>query len=131
MDLWVAPLITGLYALLTQAQSVWIPYHHHVVHKIGHSTMFGAIEYANITTETDEETWVDVIPSIKPMGHTDARSICALILAALFLYRAIVNFGIDWVKNSAAARNKRKKVIRSSQHFPLCPERCSLTYFIP
>ncbi|PVF98314.1 hypothetical protein CPB86DRAFT_758712 [Serendipita vermifera] len=114
MDLWVAPLITGLYALLTQAQSVWIPYHHQVVHKIGHSTLFGTIEWANITTKIDDDTWVeDSFSTIRPMGHTDARSVCALILAVLFLYRAIVNFGIDWAKNTAAARTKRKRVIRS------------------
>jgi len=113
MDLWVAPLITGVHAFLTQSQAAWITYHRYVVDKVGSSTVFGTLEY---TVTENGELGHSVVPTIKPMGEAEARSICALVLCALFAYRAIINFGIDWARSSDALRVKRKRVIRSSEY---------------
>jgi hypothetical protein len=118
MDLWIAPLITGVNALLTQSQAAWIPYHRHIVQRVGRSTMFGALEYA--VTESRESKG-SVVADIKPMGEVEARSICALVLCALFAYRAVINFGIDWACTSDALRVKRKRIIRSSKYHCCLP----------
>ncbi|KAG8756686.1 hypothetical protein FRC14_002822 [Serendipita sp. 396] len=112
MDLWVAPLMTGLYALLTQAQTVWVPYHTYAVQRVGKSTIFGSIELLESTELSDNSTITRVTPSVQPMQRTDARSLCALVLAMLFAYRAILNFGIDWGKSNGQTKSK-KRVIRS------------------
>ncbi|KAG8833263.1 hypothetical protein FRC17_011038 [Serendipita sp. 399] len=114
MDLWVAPLITGIYALLTQAQTVLVPYHTSAVQRVGKSTIFGMIEISEtIEILSDDSTITSVTSSVQPMKKGDARSLCALILAILFGYRAIVNFGIDWAKSHGPIKAK-KRVIRSS-----------------
>lgn len=108
MDLWVAPLITGVFALFTHSQESWTSYHQRIVHRVGTPTIFGSFEYL---TESDGPTF----SVVKPMGETEARAVCALVLCALFSYRAIINFGIDWNHTSADLRTKRKRVIRSSE----------------
>ena len=108
MDLWVAPLITGVHALLTHSQQSWVPYHNHLVQRVGSPTMFGSFEYA-VGNEGP------AVAAVKPMGEADARSICALVLCALFAYRSIINFGIDWSRASADVQTKRKRIIRSSE----------------
>jgi hypothetical protein len=113
MDLWIAPLITGVHALLTQSQAAWVPYHRYIVERVGSSTIFGTLEYAVME---DGELERSVVAIVKPMGEAEARSICALVLCVLFAYRAIINFGVDWARSSDALRVKRKRVIRSSEY---------------
>ncbi|KIM28848.1 hypothetical protein M408DRAFT_329280 [Serendipita vermifera MAFF 305830] len=106
MDLWVAPLITVVHALFTHSQESLVPYHHQLVHKIGSPTMFGGLEYIS---ENEGPT----VAVTKPMGEADARSLCAVVLCALFAYRTIINFGIDWNRTPSGVQAKRKHVIRS------------------
>ncbi|KAG2040224.1 hypothetical protein BDR03DRAFT_915831 [Suillus americanus] len=75
-DIWSAPLITGLYALLTHAQPFWAEFHGVI------STAFGG-------------------GKVDPMDPESARALCALILAVLFSTRAAKNFGLIWKKSVA------------------------------
>ena len=68
-DLWCAPLITGLYTLLTHAP--WA-YAHHVA--TGWLGAAGAEKAAALDPET-------------------ARAVCVVVLAGLFTSRAVKNFG--------------------------------------
>lgn len=115
MDLWVAPLITAAYAVFTQAQPAWVPYHAHLVKRIGQDTVFGSVQPRSFKQDEGiEGVWTE--ETIQPMGEVEARAICALILVILFGYRAIVNFGIDWAKSTIGTSAKRKRVVvRSSK----------------
>lgn len=112
IDLWVAPLMTGVYAFLTHAQRVWVPYHTYAIQRVGMSSMFGSIVYPE-SMEGIDQLSEPKTSFVKPMAKADARSVCALVIATLFAYRAIVNFGMEWIK-AANARTRRKRVIRSS-----------------
>jgi hypothetical protein len=72
-DIWTAPLITGLYALLTHAQPFWAEFH-------------GLISTALRGGK------------VSPMDSESARALCALILAVLFCTRTARNFGLIWKK---------------------------------
>ncbi|KAL0572155.1 hypothetical protein V5O48_009802 [Marasmius crinis-equi] len=71
IDIWCAPLITGLYALLTHAQPFWAEMHHVI------ATMLGGAAGEKGIEALDPET---------------ARAVCAMILACLFSGRVIKNF---------------------------------------
>ncbi|KDR81908.1 hypothetical protein GALMADRAFT_240212 [Galerina marginata CBS 339.88] len=75
-DLWCAPTITGLYALLTHAQPFWVDVH---------SVLAGVLG----TTSVGEP--------VKPLDPETARAVCALLLSGLFVGRATKNFGL-WKK---------------------------------
>jgi len=75
-DLWCAPLITGLYALLTHAQPFWAELHSVI------STILGGVG-----------------DKVEPMDPESARALCALILAGMFTTRTAKNFGIVWKKS--------------------------------
>jgi hypothetical protein len=77
-DLWSAPLITGLYALLTHAQPFWAEFHAVISTALG-----GAGD------------------KVGPMDPESARALCALILAVLFSTRTAKNFGLIWKKSVA------------------------------
>ena len=70
VDLWCAPAMTGLYALMTHAQPFWADLHA-VLDKI----LGGAASGQAIDPEV-------------------ARVICAVVLSGLFASRAVVNFGL-------------------------------------
>ncbi|KAG6896963.1 hypothetical protein C0992_005024 [Termitomyces sp. T32_za158] len=72
-DLWCAPAITGLYALLTHAQPFWADVHALIM------TLLGGATSAKTVEPVDPET---------------ARAVCALLLSGLFLGRAVKNFGL-------------------------------------
>lgn len=115
MDLWIAPLITATYAILTQAQPAWVPYHTHLVRRIGHKvTVFGSVQLEDVMDNDGSIGWTK--ESIKPMGEAEARAVCALVLVVMFAYRAIVNFGIDWAKSAASRGVKPRRVVRSSKY---------------
>ena len=70
LDLWVAPAITGLYALLTHAQPYWAELHYALVGWVGAAPPEGVAA---------------------PVDPEIARAACAVILAGLFgvrTYRA-------------------------------------------
>ncbi|KAF8589670.1 hypothetical protein K439DRAFT_1612476 [Ramaria rubella] len=88
VDLWAAPLITAIVALLTQAQPVWA--HLHII-LVG---LFHSRDSNDL---------------LKAWTVEDARSFGAVILWALFAARAVKNYGIPWWN----ARPKKKEVMRS------------------
>ncbi|KAH9939586.1 hypothetical protein B0H21DRAFT_756282 [Amylocystis lapponica] len=71
-DLWCAPLITGLYALLTHAQPFWADAHGAVL------AFLGAASF-------DDKP--------QPVDPEQARALCAALLAALFVTRTVKTFG--------------------------------------
>jgi hypothetical protein len=75
-DLWCAPTITGLYALLTHAQPFWAELHLLLAQVLGG----GAAAVA------------DAPP--KPLDPETARAVCAVLLSSLFVGRAAKNFGL-------------------------------------
>ncbi|KAG6917028.1 hypothetical protein DXG01_004154 [Tephrocybe rancida] len=72
-DLWCAPVITGLFALLTHAQPFWADAHGLIVTLLGGATSAKGVE------ALDQET---------------ARAVCALLLSGLFFGRTVKNFGL-------------------------------------
>jgi len=81
-DLWCAPVVTGLYALLTHAQPFWVDFH---------NTLYGLL---GVTIDGKQPLPVD--PEM-------ARATCAVLLALLFTGRTARKFGltnIAWVSTS-------------------------------
>ncbi|KAF5373084.1 hypothetical protein D9758_001498 [Tetrapyrgos nigripes] len=74
VDLWCAPLITGLYALLTHAQPFWADMHTVL------SEMMGGGAQGKPVEALDPET---------------ARALCAVILAGMFATRTVKNFSVS------------------------------------
>lgn len=74
VDLWCAPVVTGLYAFLTHAQPSWADLHALIVEFLG-----GAGK------------------AVEPVDPETARVICALVLSGLFTSRTVVNFNM-WKK---------------------------------
>ncbi|KAF9009500.1 hypothetical protein BDQ17DRAFT_1397792 [Cyathus striatus] len=86
-DIWCAPAITGLYALLTHAQPFWTD-----VHSILVELLSGSMAEKGAPVEAvDAET---------------ARAICALVLSALFTGRTVKNFGL-WKKDYSQANGHK------------------------
>ncbi|KXN92005.1 hypothetical protein AN958_11065 [Leucoagaricus sp. SymC.cos] len=73
VDLWCAPVVTGLYAFMTHAQPFWADLHTLLIEMLGVATAGKAIE---------------------PVDPETARVICALILSGLFTSRTVVNFNM-------------------------------------
>ncbi|KAJ7632981.1 hypothetical protein FB45DRAFT_745575 [Roridomyces roridus] len=76
-DLWCAPLITGLYALLTHAQPFWADLHNVLAGMLGASVSAKGIE------AVDPET---------------ARALCTVVLMGLFVTRTVKNFAPELLK---------------------------------
>lgn len=70
-DLWCAPTITGLYALLTHAQPFWAELH---------TLLSQVLGSASLDTP------------VKPLDPEVARAVCALLLSGAFVTRASKNF---------------------------------------
>ncbi|KAG7086486.1 hypothetical protein E1B28_002436 [Marasmius oreades] len=91
VDLWCAPLITGLYALLTHAQPFWAEMHTVI------STMLGAGNGEKPVEAVDPET---------------ARAACAMILAFLFTTRTMKNFSGVWQTPITEVEKKVEKEMK-------------------
>lgn len=78
-DLWCAPLITGLFALLTHAQPFWADLHVLVIQLLG----------GHLDENKDTKLYV----AAEAVDPEVARVICALLLAAMFTTRTVKNFG--------------------------------------
>lgn len=72
-DLWCAPAITGLYALLTHAQPFWADAHSIIAQLLGGGQGVNGVEAVD--------------PEV-------ARAVCAFLLATLFTGRTAKNFGL-------------------------------------
>ncbi|KAJ4475747.1 hypothetical protein J3R30DRAFT_590185 [Lentinula aciculospora] len=70
-DLWCAPLVTGIYALLTHAQPFWADSHGLLTELLGLGVQGKPVE---------------------PVDPETARAFCALLLACLFSGRTVKNF---------------------------------------
>jgi len=70
VDLWCAPLVTGIYSLLTHAQPFW---------GTAHAAIFGWL------SSGDEK--------LAPVDYETARAACTVVLMALFSARAVNNYG--------------------------------------
>jgi len=88
-DLWCAPLVTGVYALLTHAQPFWADLHTVL------STMLGV----GVSAKSGGG-----VEALDP--HT-ARAVCVVILTTLFVGRTVKNFAPE-VWNNAFGGIKRK-----------------------
>ena len=88
-DLWCAPLVTGLYALLTHAQPFWADLHVLIIEFIG-----GYLDerQSKLTAEA-------VDPEV-------ARVICTLVLIGLFATRTVKNFGRSLVLSPDSPKPK-------------------------
>jgi len=80
MDLWVAPLITCLYALLTCGQPCWVPVHRAVMRWLG-------------------RVFEEQPKGVDGVDELTAQAICALVLIALFSWRALATHGLVQVKD--------------------------------
>ncbi len=96
MDLWAAPLITCLYALLTCGQPCWVPAHRAVMRWLGRAF--------------EEEP--------KGVDELTAQATCALVLIALFSWRALATHGVVQVKDGKETdrRNGTLKANGESTH---------------
>lgn len=83
-DLWCAPLITGLYALLTHAQPFWAD-----LHVLISELLTGYQGQLNYKIQTTAE----------PLDPELARVICAVLLAGMFVTRTAKNFAVPLVIN--------------------------------
>ena len=85
-DLWAAPFITGLYALLTHAQPFWADAHAVTLGWLGSS----AAEVAKV----------------QPVDPEYARALCAVVLMSLFSKRTVQNFSKPQVKRVEGPKTK-------------------------
>ncbi|KAJ6531286.1 hypothetical protein B0H19DRAFT_1191073 [Mycena capillaripes] len=92
-DLWCAPLVTGIYALLTHAQPFWADLH---------TVLSGMLGAGAINTKTG------VVEALDP--HT-ARAVCVVILTTLFVGRTVKNFAPEvWNGPAGAIKQKGEKL---------------------
>lgn len=91
-DLWLAPLVTGLYATLTHAQ----PFFAHL-----HALLFSFFSPFGLAPLSSQYTTAGKpIPDgmVVPLEAADARAVCVLVLSALFGLRAVRAFGFGAAK---------------------------------
>lgn len=86
-DLWIAPLVTGLYATLTHAQ----PFFAHL-HALLFS-FFSPFGLAPLSFQYAKPGSPDTEGVVVPLEAADARAVCVIVLSALFGLRAVRTFG--------------------------------------
>jgi hypothetical protein len=84
-DLWCAPLITGLFALLTHAQPFWANLHVVIIQLLG----------GHLDENKDSKLYV----AAEAVDPEVARVVCALLLVAMFTTRTVKNFASPLVFN--------------------------------
>ncbi|KAJ3728557.1 hypothetical protein C8R42DRAFT_654097 [Lentinula raphanica] len=87
-DLWCAPLVTGIYALLTHAQPFWAESHTLLTELVGMNVQGKPVE---------------------PVDAETARAFCALLLACLFSGRTVKNFTNYYDRPVKAIQGKLKQ----------------------
>jgi len=101
-DLWCAPLVTGLYALLTHAQPFWADLHVLIIKLLGG---YPGDKQSMITAEA-------VDPEV-------ARVICTLVLIGLFTTRTLKNFGGPLISGPVGAEPRTNSKPLSSASLKL------------
>ena len=76
MDIWVAPLATAVYSTATYRQPFWIQLH---------TLIMNALDTAQNGPDNKIITQF-------PLSDEDARSLCFLMMATLFTFRALYSF---------------------------------------
>ena len=94
LDLWVVPLITAIYAMLTHAQPFWADVHTLV------ATWLGSTAAASVDGK---------VPLIEPVDSQTARAACATILMVLFATRTVRNFGGEYLERTSGGKQKVKR----------------------
>ncbi|KAK7038085.1 hypothetical protein R3P38DRAFT_2696570 [Favolaschia claudopus] len=89
-DLWCAPLVTGIYALLTHAQPFWADLH----------TVLSGMLGGQVATKSG------VVEALDP--HT-ARAVCVVILTSLFVTRTVKNFAPEVWKGTMKKQGEKLK----------------------
>jgi len=86
-DLWVAPLVTALYATLTHAQPFFTRLHALLF------SFFSPLGLAQLSFQHAKLENSDVEGIVVPLEANHARAVCVLVLGALFGLRAVRAFG--------------------------------------
>jgi len=88
-DLWVAPLVTALYATLTHAQ----PFFTHL-----HALLFSFFSPLGLAQLSYPATTLGAEGVVVPLDANDARAVCAVVLSMLFSLRAVRAFSSEIAK---------------------------------
>ena len=126
-DFWAAPLVTGLYATLTHAQPFFTS-----LHTLLYAFFwpFGLARLSDATTKSGSSAGHH--QSVAPVDHETARAVCAIVLCALNVNRAMRAYGpgyakmITQVANAASAAkplpapsvSEDEKLDEKSEHSP-------------
>jgi len=86
-DLWVAPLVTALYATLTHAQPFFTRLHALLF------SFFSPLGLAQLSFQHAKLESSEVEGIVVPLEANHARAVCVLVLAGLFGLRAVRAFG--------------------------------------
>jgi hypothetical protein len=86
-DIWCAPLITSLYALLTHAQPFWGDMHSLLAELLG---IAGYMNEKGLVDGNGRKI-------VDPVDPETARAACAIILAGMFVTRTVRTFGLQKV----------------------------------
>ena len=92
-DLWCAPLVTGLYALLTHAQPFWAD-----LHVLISEFLLGYQDQLNYKIQNTPT---------EPLDPELARVICAMLLAGMFVTRTVKNLAAPSVISIQDKENPR------------------------
>ncbi len=87
-DLWIAPLVTGLYATLTHAQPFFAQLHALLF------SFFSPLGLAPLSSPSLKSNGSVIEGAVVPLDVNDARAVCVLVLSALFSLRAVRSFGL-------------------------------------
>jgi len=89
-DLWCAPLITGLYALLTHAQPFWAD---------AHNVLSGVLGGAASTKSG----------GVEALDPHVARAVCVVVLTTLFVGRTVKNFAPGLLSRPGGFKGEKLK----------------------
>ena len=93
-DIWIAPLVTGLYATLTHAQ----PFFAHL-----HALLFLFFSPLGLAPLSSSSNGSVIEGAVIPLNADDARAVCVLVLSALFSLRAVRSFGLGTAQTEPAS----------------------------
>lgn len=98
-DLWVAPLMSALFATLTQSQPFWVELQRLAIAFVTPEVLSGFVK-----AEVGEDG------VFNPMSKESARAVCAVFMGALFASRALKN---GWPTAVEDAKKARKAIAPS------------------
>jgi hypothetical protein len=87
-DLWIAPLVTGLYATLTHAQPFFAQLHALLF------SFFSPFGLAPLSSPYLKSNGSAIESAVVPLDADNARAVCVIVLASLFSLRAVRSFGL-------------------------------------